>query len=38
MFTVEKALRSMRKTPVILQHVLRGLTTEQARAATDGFL
>lgn len=36
MFTVEKALRSMRKTPVILQHVLRGLTTEQARAATDG--
>jgi DinB superfamily len=32
----EKALRSLRKTPVILDAFLRDLTSERARAATDG--
>jgi DinB family protein len=32
----EKALRSLRKTPVILDAFLRDLSSERARTATDG--
>jgi hypothetical protein len=36
MMQPEKFLRSMRKTPVILAAVLRGVTQEHAQASTDG--
>lgn len=33
---VEKAMRSLRKSPVILKALLNGVSDEQARHATDG--
>jgi hypothetical protein len=36
MMQPEKFLRTMRKTPVILAAILRGVTQDQAQAATDG--
>ncbi len=36
MFTPEKALRSMRKTPVILKAILQGVSAEQAQSIRDG--
>lgn len=36
LLTPEKALRTLRKTPLILDAVLREVTQEQAIAATDG--
>ncbi len=36
LLNVDKALRSVRKTPVILQTLLRDVTQEQAQTATDG--
>lgn len=36
MFTSEKAIRSVRKTAVIIPSVLRGLSAEDARNKTDG--
>ena len=36
MFTSEKALRSLRKTPVILAGILDNVSQERAQQATDG--
>lgn len=36
MFTPEKALRSIRRTPVILSAILRDVTVERGQTMTDG--
>lgn len=36
MFTPEKAMRSIRKTPVILSAILRDVTVERGQTMTDG--